>query len=246
MPPRRRNSYVTAGLVCVGLGIAGGGGLLLYGSLRSAGAVAAGYGVRNGGVELTGKELDSAILRLAALPRRGADEEGALTFLDYAAADRAARRRDAAQWRRELLATRQAARRTLSLSPTRADISLALAEVEYLLHAPREAVEAPLELSFAAAPRELWIVKRRIGLGLRLVPDASPGLRNLIESDIRLLGEPFRSLDNYWVLARAAQRAGPVAIALVRQILARGHPWPFQFFNQDLARLSARQPAATH
>ncbi|HEV2302423.1 MAG TPA: hypothetical protein VGR91_12720 [Stellaceae bacterium] len=220
--------------------------MLLYRTLRAADAVAASYGVRNGGIELTRNELDSAILRLAALPLPGADEEGALTFLDYAAADGAARRHDEAQWRRQLLATREAARRTLLLSPSRADVSLALAEVEYLLHAPRQAVEAPLELSFASAPRELWIVKRRIGLGLRLAPDASPRLEKHIESDIRILGEPFRSLDNYWVLARAALRAGPAAIALVRQILARGHPWPFQFFNQDLDRLSARKPAAAH
>ena len=246
MQPRRSNSLATAGLVLLGLGIVACGGLLLYRSLRSAEAVAAGYGVRNGGIELSGKELDSAILRLAALPLRDADEEGALTFLHYAAADQAARRRDQQEWRRQLSATRIAARRTLSLSPTRADVSLALAETQYLLHAPRQAVEAPLELSFVSAPRELWIVKRRIGLGLRLVPDPWPRLEDHIESDIRILGEPYRSLDNYWVLARAALRAGPAAIALVRQILARGHPWPFQFFNQDLDRLSAGKPAAAH
>lgn len=232
-----------AAFLVVGLGIATGGSLLLYRSLRSASAVAAGYGVRNGGLELSGKEVDSAILQLTALPLADADEESALAFLDYTAANDAARARDGARWRRDLLATREAARRALYLSPARADVSLALAEVEYLLHAPRQAVEAPLELSFVSAPRELWIVKRRIGLGLFLAADASPRIEAHIESDIRVLGEPFRSLDNYWVLARAAAAAGPVAIALVREILARGHPWPFQFFNQDLDRLSARKLA---
>jgi hypothetical protein len=240
---RLGDKLCAAGFLVVGLGIAAGGGLLLYRSLRSADAVAAGYGVRNGGIELSGKELDAAILHLRALPLPDADEEGALTFLEYAAADRAARARDGARWRRDLLATREAARRALYLSPTRADISLALAEVEYLLHAPQQAVEAPLELSFVSAPRELWIVKRRIGLGLRLAADASPRIEDHIESDIRVLGEPFRSLDNYWVLARAAAAAGPIAIALVREILARGHPGPFQVFNQDLDRLPARKPA---
>jgi hypothetical protein len=237
---------VRAAIVIAGLAIAAGGGLLLYRTMRSAGAVAAGYGIRNGGAKVTGEEREAAIRRLEAITRPDAEDEDALTFLHYAAADAAARRHDAALWRRQLRATKKAARATLGLSPTRADAALALAEVEYLLGAPTDAVERPLLLSYLTAPRELWVIERRVGLGLKLAAVASPRLEAHIESDIRILGEPYRSTGNYRILARAAFDAGPAAIALVRDVLARGHPWPFHFFNEDLDRLRSRQRGGRH
>lgn len=243
---RSRSSYRWAAiaLFTASVSLMVGGGLLLYLSLRSMDAVAVAYGVRNGGQSLTSAEFSEAIAELdrdSLWMPLDADEAAALTFLHYGAADEAARLSDASTWRAEVLAARTAARTALRRSPMRGDIALALAELEYLLHAPQKSVEQPLALSFISAPRELWIVKRRVGLGLRLFLDVPQNLEAHIESDVRLLGEPFESLDNYEVLARAAWQAGPAAIALVREILARGHPWPFGFFNEDLERLTAQE-----
>ena len=233
----RRRRPASAALVLLGLAMAAAGGLLLYLTLRSADAVALGDPLREEGVNPSAAERVAAIARLEALPRRRANEEDALAFLHYAAADAAARRRDAALRRRELISAREAARATLRQSPERAEAALALAEIDYLLGAPRRQIERALMLSYETAPRELWIAERRIGLGLQLAAAAPPELEARIESDIRFLGEPFRSTENYRVLARAADRAGPAAVELVRDVLARGHPWPFQIFNQDLERL---------
>jgi hypothetical protein len=199
--------------------------------------------VRNGGAQLTMAQRDAAIAHLEALPGPGADALAALAFLHYAAADDLAARHETERWRDELIATGAPARRALALAPTRADVALMLAEVEFLRGGAGTRVYAPLELSYDTAPRELWVVKRRIGLGLRLVATAPGGLGDRIAGDIRILGEPGRDTDNYRVLARAALLAGPAAIATVRRELGLGHPWPFQIFEQYLIELNAQRQA---
>lgn len=229
-----------AAIITAGLMLAAAGGGIAWCEARSAGAVATGYGLRNGGLRLTPAQVSSSLAGFGSstslLPPT-ADEEAALTFIYYEAADQAARSRNKVEYQNYLKAAQTSARRVVSLSPTRGDMSLVLAEIEYLLGAPRDAVEHALMLSFMTSPRELWIARRRIGLGLRLAPVDRSDLEQSVEADVRLLGEPYQSLGNYMALAQAAANAGPVAIALVREILARGHPWPFKFFNEDLQRL---------
>lgn len=228
---------IVASLVLVlGFGIAGGGAVLLWRTGATAGPVATGYRARSG-AEPSRAEIGWA---LAALDRRsGADPAAARLFLRYALANRAP---DRLEWRRQLLAALDDGREALAASPGRADVSLALAEIEFLLFGPGQSVYDPLRLSFMTAPRELWIIDRRIGLGLKLIPSAPADLREDIASDIRVLGEPFRDPHNYWILARAAALASPDAVAVVRAQLSRGHPWPRQLFEQYFAELSAGQP----
>lgn len=201
--------------------------------------IRAGEGVRNGGLRLSRAELSDTAARLEAAsdPSPDAEEAGALTFLHYAAADAAAERGDVAAAQRERATARAMAVKTLAAAPTRADVSLALAELRFLDGQDRAAIARPLLLSYETAPRELWIIERRIGLGLRLAAGAGPDLLPHIIADIRTLGEPFRSTDYYRELAVAAWRAGPYAVALVRRELA---PEPLSFFNRDLDQLAAR------
>ncbi|HZB93311.1 MAG TPA: hypothetical protein VE397_17825 [Stellaceae bacterium] len=206
------------------------------------GLVRTGDGVRNGGLRLSRAELLDAAARLEAAsgPSPDAEEAGALTFLHYAAADAAAEGGDSAGAVRERAAARAMAVKTLAAAPTRADVSLALAELRFLDGKDRGEIVRPLLLSYETAPRELWIIERRIGLGLRLAATAGPDLMPHIIADIRTLGEPFRSTDYYRELAVAAWRAGPYAVALVGRELA---PEPLSFFNRDLGQLAARPPS---
>lgn len=210
-------------------------------TLRSGALIATGNAVRNGGLELSRADLESAAARLEAVsaPDPSADEAGALTFLHYAAADQAMRADDITGAHQELEAAKRNARQTLRRAPTRADAALALAEIEYLEGGGMEAIAPPLLLSYQSAPRELWIVERRIGLGLRVASDANPELLRNIDADIRIMGEPFRDVALYRELAEAAHNAGPYAVALVREQLATQIDQPLQTFNKDLAALEA-------
>src|SRR5579883_2799146 len=240
-----RSKCTALALVAAGISLTTAGVFLLYVSLVCGEAMRIAYDERNG-ANVPRSDIDRAIVQLDGVARFSvisAEGVAALAFLHYAAAGRA-RQTNTALWLSELSATRQAARQALRLSPTRADVSLVLAEAEYLLDPSQRNFEAPLLLSLVTAPRELWIATRRIGLELRVFQDVSPEVEVGIEADIRLLGEPYQSLDNYEVLARAASNGGPAAIALVQEILARGHPWPFRFFNEDLERLNRQQSAS--
>lgn len=219
------------------------GVLSLERTWRLAAWIAAGYAVRNGGAQLTTAQRNAVIAHLEAAARPGADALAALTFLHYAAADDPAAGRGTERRRDELIATGALARRALAVAPTRADLALVLAEIEFLRGGAGPAVYAPLELSYDTAPRELWIVERRIGLGLRLIATAPRALGDRIADDIRILGEPFRDTSNYRVLAREAFLAGPAAIATVRRELGLGHPWPFQIFEQYLTELNSQRQA---
>lgn len=228
-------------LIVLGLGVGLGGISAVSRELVAGNLVRTGYGVRNGGLMLSLPELLTTASRLAAAtaPSPNAEEAGALTFLDYAAAMASMDSGDKATMTRELAAARIAAVQTLSLAPTRADVSLALAEIELLSGKDREAISRPLLLSYVTAPRELWIIERRIAIGLRLAAEATPDLMPHILSDIRTLGEPFRSTDYYLELARAARNGGPYAIALVRRELAAIDDQPLQAFNADLDKLAS-------
>ena len=130
-PGRRAHSFATVTLIAAGIIIAAAGATLLYRTVKTADLIATAYGVRNGGLSLSEAELNATIARLAeaAGPQADADQEAALTFLHYASAQAAAARGDKGTWLRELLAARVGAREALALEPTRADVSLALAEI---------------------------------------------------------------------------------------------------------------------
>jgi hypothetical protein len=183
---------------------------------------------------------------LEALDGASAAELGALAFFHYAAADEALVRADRTAWQRELIAAGAAARQALSLSPARADLALALAEIEFLRGGPGPNVYQPLELSYHTAPRELWVVQRRIGLGLRLIAVAPRDIVERVISDVHILGEPFRDTDQYRILAQAAYVAGPAALAIVERELGRGHPWPFGAFEKFLSEFRAAETTRVH
>lgn len=225
--------------VALGLAIAAGGIQLSSRTLATGAMTRLGNDVRNGGLELSQAVLVATAARLdaASAEWRTGEEAGALTFLYYAAARSSMANGNAAEAQQELAAAAAAARQTLQRAPTRADVSLALGEIEYLTGGTRDAMTKPLLLSYQTAPRELWIIERRIGLGLRLADRANPELRRYIVSDIRTLGDPFRDTVLYLELARAAFNAGPYATALVRHELASINDQPLQAFNQDIEKL---------
>jgi hypothetical protein len=226
-------------LLLLGLGIMAGGGVLLYRTADTAGPVALGHAVGAGGAAPGNAELAATIAALDATP--GADLAAARMFLHEAAAQAAPNR---LEWRRHLLLAVTAARQALTASPTRAEVALKLAEIEWTLFGPGDWADLPLRLSFLTAPRELWIVNRRIGLDLSLVAAAPAELQAHIAMDIRILGEPFQDTGNYRRLARAAFLAGPPAIAVVRRELSAGHPWPLGFFEQYLAEAAGAGQAS--
>jgi len=240
---RNRRRLAGAMLAALGFAIAGAGAALLYRTAQTGSDVESGNGIRNGGLSLSETVLNGTTERLGlrAGPRANADELGALTFLHYALAEAAVGRGDRKGWIRELLAARASARQALALEPTRADVSLALAEIEFLLHGAGKPADTALELSFLTAPRELWIVERRIGLGFKLIATAGPDLRSLVAGDVRALGQPYRDTSYYRELARAAYLAGPAAIAFVRGVLATVHEQPLQIFDSDLAQMEAER-----
>lgn len=228
-------------LVVFGLLLAGPGLVLALRAADTGELVTTGKVVRSGRFELSKAELLAMAARLeaASTSMRSADEAAALTFLYYAAAEDSAREGDTAGRKQQLATARQRALQTLSMAPTRADVSLVLAEIEYLSGESYAEVARALLLSYLTAPRELWIIERRIGLGLRLAPIATPELTAHIVGDIRVMGEPFRDPTLYLELARAAYAGGPYAIALVRRELAAIHDQPLHVFNYDLEQLKA-------
>ena len=233
-------------ILIIALAIAAAGWRLFERARHSAEWVAAAEALRSGGDTLPAERLATGIRTLEALPEPGAAELGALAFLHYATAENAATANDTETSRRELDAAADAARRGLTLAPTRADLALVLAEIEFLQHGASTAVYAPLALCYRMAPRELWIAQRRIALGLRLLAVAPRDIADNVTSDIRILGEPFRDTSRYRILAQAAFLAGPAAVTAVERELGRGHPWTFELFEQNLAELSAKRatPAA--
>ncbi|HEX3538475.1 MAG TPA: hypothetical protein VHU15_17080 [Stellaceae bacterium] len=228
-------------ILLAGLALAVAGWQSLDRTWHSAEWVAAADGLRGGGETMPPARLEAGIKELQRLQRPQADELGALAFLHYAAAENALAANDGDGWRWELSAAAAAARQSLILAPTRADLALVLAEAEFLQHGATAAVYPPLALSYRTAPRELWIAQRRIALGLRLLAVAPREIAEDVTSDIRILGEPFRDSSRYQLLAEAALVAGPAAVTAVERELGRGHPWPFQLFEQDLAELSAKR-----
>jgi len=232
-------------ILIAGLALTAAGWAAFDRGRHSAGWVAAADRVRGGSEILPPAQLESGIGELQSLDPPGATELGGLAFLHYAAAENAIAHGDTDGWRRELAAVGDAARRGLAVAPTRADLALVLAETEFLQHGANAAVYAPLALCYRMAPRELWIAQRRIALGLRLLTVAPPDIADDITADIGILGEPFRDTARYRILAQAALAAGPAAVTAVERELGRGHPWPFQLFEQDLAELSAKRAAAT-
>lgn len=233
-------------LIVAGLAIAAAGVHLLSRVAATSDLVALGTELRNIGTNLSHDELLKAADRLAvtSAAARSADEAGALTFLYYNAALASQRTGDGAAAASEMIAARRAAVETLEKAPTRADISLLLAWIELQTGKARQAIDGPLLLSYETAPRELWLIERRIWLGLRLASSATPELRAHIVNDIRTMGAPFRSTELYMDLAQAARAAGIYAITLVRHELAAIHNQPLQAFNMDLARLDAEAAAA--
>lgn len=239
-----------AGLMLLaGLAIAAAGWLLLDRTRHSVEWVTAADGLRGGAdpAAITPARLETGIKELQRLQGPEANELGALAFLHYAAAETAIAANDSEGWRRELTAAAGAARQGLALAPTRADLALVLAEIEFLQHGATAAVYPPLALSYSTAPRELWIAQRRIALGLRLLAVAPRDIAEDVTADIRILGEPFRDTSRYRLLAQAALVAGPAAVTAVERELGRGQLWPFQLFEQYLADLSAQRglPAST-
>lgn len=192
-----------------------------------------GLAVAAGGIAL--------LYRSMAATEDGAEAAAARMFRHYAAAATAS---DYLHWRRELLEALAAGRQALTENPARADVSLQLAAIEFWLFGAGDAVYAPLRLSFVTAPRELWIIERRIGLDLELVADAAPDLQADISRDIQVLGEPFRDTGNYRILARAAAAAGPLAAARVRKELGPDPPYRLQLFDAYLAGNAPRQSRA--
>jgi hypothetical protein len=224
-------------LAACGLVLAAAGGWFCWQTLTVDELVAAGDALGRAGAGADAAQLQAALAGLDG--QAGAEAAAARMRLRYALAWKMP---DRLEWRRQLLAALTDGREGLAASPTRADIALLIADIEFVLFGPGSWVYQPLELSFRSAPREEWLIYKRIDLDLRLVAAAPPEAKAGIVGDIAVLGEPFRSTDHYRVLARAAYRAGPAAIAAVRQQLARGHPWPLQFFNEDLNRLATRAP----
>jgi hypothetical protein len=233
-------------LAVIGLEIAISGAQLAWQMLRTDPLVRTADNVRDGVVTLPKSELlaDAATLEARSGDRRTGDEAGALAILYYAAAQDSQNEGKTDEATREFIAARTMCLQTLAQAPTRADISLALAEIEYLLGHGPDAIEKPLLLSYLTAPRELWIIQRRIDLGLRLAAKASPELRARIVSDVDTLGEPYRDTNLYLILAQAAHNSGPYAVALVRHELAAINPEPLEAFNLDLEKLE-RFPAST-
>jgi hypothetical protein len=234
-------------LIVAGLATVAGGASVLSRVARTGDLLEFGTAVRNGGADFTHAELLAAAesFEATSAAARTADEAGALTYLYYAAAQASRRAGDGGAADREMAAARRMAVATLERAPTRADIALVLAAIEFESGKERRAVDAPLLLSYETAPRELWIIERRIWLGLRLAATATPELMSHIVSDIRTMGEPFRSTNLYMELAQAAHAAGAYAIALVRRELAAIHNQPLQTFNIYLAQLDAKAPAKT-
>jgi hypothetical protein len=230
-------------IACLGVAIAVAGALSFERTWHTGGLVAAVDGLRGNGETLPPARLETAISQLEAQHGARAAELGALAFFHYAAADEALVHGDRTAWQRELIAAGAAARQALSLSPARADLALALAEIEFLRGGPGPNVYQPLELSYRIAPRELWVVQRRIGLGLRLIAVAPRDVVERVISDIHTLGAPFADTDQYRILAQAAYVAGPAALAIVERELGRGHPWPFGAFETFLGELRARETA---
>ena len=228
-------------IALAGLAIAVAGGISLDRIWHTGGAIADALRLRDAGATFPAARLKADIERLQTIREPEADELGALAFFHYATADiaRAGGNADAGQ--RELNEAASAARRALALSPARADLAVALAEIEFLRNGAGPEVYKALDLSYRTAPRELWIVQRRIGLGLRLIAVAPPGLADNIVSDIHILGEPFAPPEQYQMLAEAAFVAGPAAVATVERELGLGHPWPFGFFEKRLSELRANR-----
>jgi hypothetical protein len=237
-------ALASALLIAAGLAIAAGGASLLSREARTAALVEVGTSMRDGATDRSHAELLAAAARLeATAPVRTADEAGALTFLYYAAAQASRRAGDAAAAASELAAARRFSVETLARAPTRADVSLLLATIQFATGQPRQAIDAALLLSYETAPRELWIIERRIWLGLRLAATATPELRSHIVNDIRTMGAPFHSANLYLELAQAARAAGLYAITLVRHELAAINNQPLQAFNIYLAQLDAEAAA---
>jgi hypothetical protein len=243
MPSGDRNFGTVSSilLAAAGLALAAGGAGPLTRIVKTADLVAIGTGATGDGADLSRTELRATADRLEAASARArtADEAGALTFLFYAAAQASWRAGDAAASESEIAAARKAAVETLSKAPTRADVALALAWIELAAGKERQALDAPLLLSYETAPRELWIIECRIWLGLRLAATATPELRAHIVNDIRTMGQPFRSANLYLELAQAARASGLYAITLVRHELAAIDNQPLQAFNIYLAELDA-------
>jgi hypothetical protein len=234
-------SYAGILLIASGLGIAAGGARVLSRVANTADLVATGNDVRNGASDLSHAELLATADRLdASATARTADETGAMTFLYFAAAQASLRAGDLTTATAEMATARRMAIETLKMAPTRADVSLTLAWIELAMGKERPAIDAPLLLSYETAPRELWIIERRIWLGLRLASTATPQLMSHIVNDIRTMGAPFRSSDLYMELAQSARAAGLYAITLVRHELGAIHDQPLQAFNTYLARLDAQ------
>jgi hypothetical protein len=244
MTVRDRTFWSGILLAIIGLELAINGAELAWHMLCTDSLVRTAIHVRNGGLSLPKSDLlaDAAQLDERSGDDRTADEAGALVFLYYAAAQISQGEGNAGEATQELMAARKMCVQTLALAPTRADVALALAEIEFLLGSSKEAVERPLILSYLTAPRELWIIERRIGLGLRLASAASPELLPHILSDIDTLGEPYRDTGLYRDLAQAAHSGGPYAVALVRRELGTKDPEPLAAFNAFLAQIE--KPAA--
>jgi len=226
-------------IASAGLALAAGGWLSFDRTLHTAGWVDLASHVRSGDERVPAARIEAATERLAAVRDPGADEFGALAFLRYAAADDALVRGDRAAWQRDLADAGDAARRGLALSPARADLAVALAEIEFLRHGPGPEVYQLLDLSFRTAPRDMWIVQRRIALGLRLIAVAPPDIADHVVADIRILGAPFADPEQYRILAQAAFVAGPAAEATVERQMGMGHPWAFGAFEKYLGELRA-------
>jgi hypothetical protein len=230
-------------ILLAGVALAAAGWSSLDRARHSAEWVTAADNLRGGGKMLPQARLETGIRELESLQDPAADELGALAYLHYAAAETAIAGADSDGWGRELAAAAEAARQGLALGPTRADLALVVAEIEFLQHGATAAVYAPLTLSYRMAPRELWIAQRRIALGLRLLAVAPRDIAEDVTSDIRILGEPFKDTNRYRLLAEAALAAGRAAVTAVERELGRGHPWAFQLFEEDLAELSAQRAA---
>ena len=231
----------------IGAAIALSGASVVARAIETGPLVRIGNDARNGDPRPPAAALPAAIAGLEALSQRSGDEAGALTFLHYALAEDAIGRGDAAAARQDAARAEAGARETLRLAPARADVALALAELRYRRGADRAAIEAPLRLSYSTAPRELWIIERRIDLGLRMAPliateGAWSDLLGDIKRDIRTLGEPGHDPVYYLEIARAAYASGFYAMALARQELAAVSPQSLQVFNQDIEALGAAKP----
>jgi hypothetical protein len=236
---------VAALLVVVGLALSLGGFALARNSLATDDLIERSNLAWRGVVSLSITEMTAMIdtLRRVAGERPTADEAAALTFLHSVAASQAAIQRDAATWRQELRAARVDALKALASAPTRADVALSLAEAEFLLGAGDDVVDKAIRVSFEVAPRELWIVQRRILLGLRLIANAPPDIRLNIARDVGVMGEPSQNLGYYRGLASAAFLAGPAAVVFVRSELSVAHEQPLALFNAYLAELEAVRDA---